>query len=405
MARASDEERRPNELRDRAAELAIPSAQIPPDTDVACDPLPDDWNALAEQLADSFASVREPSNGERAVLVNFAHLCLRFAHMEQRVQGEILCEIPAHIPVITGRRAASLVEEAEQLAKAERANLGIPSGPVEDLAQLLDERGIKVISRPHANRSHTGAFLFDEHTGPALLSLAATESPAGRFVVAHEYCHLLADIDPYENRLCLHSVGTDPHPAAGGALIEDEALLAEAETDALALAEIRADLFARAFLLPGAHFLDTLRMFQIAPRRDLSLARLADVACYYGVDAATALKRLVDLRVLSASTVLPMLAALPSSEAGTEPAGPGVDSVPTNSIGTLYPEPAARFVNLSLALYLKHQTSLDQTATLLGIDRDAVEQLLSWSEPRPTRQSGTRECPPAGRAPGDHQPR
>jgi hypothetical protein len=203
-----------------------------------------------------------------------------------------------------------------------------------------------------------GAFLFDPRTGPALLTLAPTATPRGRAIVAHEYCHLLADIDPYENRFCpeagrLGARAVRPTPGVSAA---------DLAFDEIEIAELRADLFARALLVPENHFRRALRDFGPGP------SRLADVAYYYGVEASLIESRLADLG-------LPPHPAGPPPEADA-PAAP--DGGPR-----LFPSPAARFVNLSLALFLKGKVTLEQMARLLGTDAASAMRFLAWSDVAP----------------------
>jgi Zn-dependent peptidase ImmA (M78 family) len=342
---------------------------------VRFEPLPRDWDEQAAALADTFLSISDPHASEREALQRFAHFCLRFAHMEKRIQGEIIFNLSAHSAVVRGEHAPGLLEEAENLAGQERRNLDVPDGAIEDLADLLDDRGIKAVQWPSPpGVRRCGAFLFDASTGPALLSMAPSASVACRFILAHEYGHLLADVDPYENRFCPQPSLAESGTHGGGRLFE-AGQLPHAAVGGLEVAEVRADLFARAFLMPATHFLSSLKLFGIRPQPELDLTRLADLAFYYGVETAVALARLADLRVLPAAEVraigaqhasLPEVPPLPAAE--HEP-GAGCAS-----------RPPARFANLGMAMFLRRLVSLEQMAALLGIDQAAAMEFLSWTE-------------------------
>jgi len=339
------------------------------------EPLPRDWDEQAAALADTFLCTSDPHDSEREVLQRFAHFCLRFAHMEKRIQGEIIFDLSAHPAVVRGEHAPGLLEEAENLAGQERRNLDVPDGAIEDLADLLDDRGIKAVQWPSPPGVRPcGAFLFDASTGPALLSVAPSASVACRFILAHEYGHLLADVDPYENRFCPQPSLAESGTHGGGRLF-DAGQLPHAAVGGLEVAEMRADLFARAFLMPATHFLNSLKLFAIQPQRELDLTRLADLAFYYGVGTGAALARLADLRMLPAAEVraigaqnasLPEVPPLPA--AAHEP-GAGCSS-----------HPPARFVNLGMAMFLRRLVSLEQMAALLGIDQAAAMEFLAWTE-------------------------
>jgi Zn-dependent peptidase ImmA (M78 family) len=368
----SHEHHDPEDLR-RRADATPPDADAEAAAETA--PLPDDWDEQAASLAQSFIAPLEHAREERTLLTDFAHLCLRFAHMEERLQGSLLCELPAHLTVIRGEHPDRLAAEAEHLARVERGNLEVPEGPIEDLADLLDTRGIKVIECTRAPMRRAGAFLFDPRTGPALLCQCPVDTPAGRAVLAHEYCHLLTDVDPYENRFCppagAAATGVAPTPGDSAA---------DLAFDDLDVAELRAELFARAFLLPADHFRRTLEMFGVHPGADLSLPRLADVAYYYGVESSLALRRLADLGRIPASARGAMLGLPPGNGTDTWVLEPGPNGTPHPG---LFPVPATRFVNLSLALFIRRRISLEQMAYLLGIEPAAAQRFVAWSEAPP----------------------
>ncbi|MBP6876041.1 MAG: ImmA/IrrE family metallo-endopeptidase [Candidatus Eisenbacteria bacterium] len=338
------------------------------------EPLPRDWEERSAELADTFLSLDDLQAEQRDVIRQFVHLCLRFAHMERRIQGEVIYDLSTHASVVRREHAGDLVHDAEELACAERENFEMPAGPIEDLADLLDDRGIKAIQWPvPQGLTRAGAFLFDAATGPALLSLAPPDSPAGRFILAHEYGHLLADVDPYENRFCLSSDDSASQAMGGGRLFE-QGELPPARVGGFAVSEMRADLFARAFLMPAEHFLHSAKLFDVHPKA-LKLSRLADLAYYYGVESAAALHRLADLGLLPVTEARAIRAesdALDAKEASQR----GVEEV---CLDCAVHHPV-RFVNLGMAMYLKRLVSLDQMATLLGIDRAAAKRFLTFAE-------------------------
>jgi Zn-dependent peptidase ImmA (M78 family) len=324
------------------------------------EPLPSDWGQRATAMSERFLLPRMLLPAEQACIQRFAHLCLRYAYSERRIQGDILCDIPAHLSVLRGQQHPSLEEEAESLAQAERENLGVPPGPIEDLGELLDERGIKILEWPEPAGHPAGAFLFEEETGPALLALTCPGSPQRAFILAHEYCHLLADVDPYESRFCTHG----DYPRADGSLLAQNELADPAE-DTL-IPERRADLFARSLLMPREHFLDTLGEFGMSDPADIHLGRLQDLAFYYRVDTAAILGRLVDLEQLSI-----VEARLLDAEQVPGPSGPAHQPDP---IATL----PRRFVDLSLALYMRREVSRTQLGVLLDLAPDRLKAFLDW---------------------------
>jgi Zn-dependent peptidase ImmA (M78 family) len=288
-------------------------------------------------------------------------------------------------------RERNLCEESESLATAERHRLELPDGPIEDLAQLLDDRGIKVIEWDRPAGMHAGAFLFDSDTGPALLSLAPAGSAASRFILAHEYCHLLADVDPYENRFCLHGSGDGCAEARFGGRLPGERMPGD-EHECFGRPESRADHFARAFLLPKDHFSRTLGDFGEGGRRGFHLQRLNELAFYYGVDTPVVLNRLADLGFLPASEAAAMATCreLARAPLATPPvATPPIAERPITSrpdaVHPAAPKSAqaletlpVRFVHLCLTLFVSRIAARDHLSRLLDVDARAVNRLIGW---------------------------
>lgn len=340
-------------------------------------PLPNDWDERAAELVEGFLAPRTVTGEERDQLARFVHICLRFAYLEKRLQGDILCELPVHLSVLEGAAHPSLIEEAEQFAESERRNLELEDGPIEDLAELFDDRGIKVIAWPHPEISAAGAFLFETDTGPALFCLAPVDSPQGRFALSHAYCHLLADVDPYENRFCPgEAAPTDDLAAHGGRLLEDAG--PEDPFDETALPELRADLFARAFLVPRAAFTQVLEDFGEGGAAGFHPEGLKGVALYFGVTPEVILNRLIDMEILPRSKAAALghaIEAVPADEETLAQESP-------DRLSTL----PHRCVNLALALFLKGQISREQMRVLLDIEEDALKRFLAWIELPPEEE-------------------
>ncbi len=369
----------PNESKDRAEEQVAPEALAVP--------LPEDWPERTEALAQSWVCTRQPRDPELHQLESFTSLCLRYGYLEKRVQGEILCDIPAHLAILRGDQFDDLLLECEALADAEREGLGLEPGPIEDLAEVLDARGIKTIELPPPAPTYSGAFLFENDTGPALLSMAPINSPSSRFIIAHQYCHLLADVDPYANRFCAHEAPGKAEgsqlkgPTWGGRLLETSHLDPDDET---ALPELRADLFARCLLVPRDHFVATLREFGQGKRGRYELERLTHIAFYYSVPEAVIVHRLMDLELIplerAQALITDLQAAWPEGRA-EEPLGiPAITTVGWDLADPLPVGLPVRFVNLSLALFIQGRLTPDQIGKVLGADEDTVRQLLEWVE-------------------------
>jgi|GEM_PF-2101663 len=351
-------------------------------------PLPTDWQERASEISDQFLSDRSVTESERLSLERFVFTSLKFAYLEKRIQSEIICDIPTSLGTIDESTSLTLLEEAELLAKTERINLEIPDGPVEYLAEILDDRGIKVFEWPHPTGDFAGGFLFAKETGPALLVLGPKESPLSQFSLAHQYCHLLADNNPYENRFC--TLCTSPVKdilALGGRMLEQSDF--ENPFDEISLAESRADLFARCFLLPAEHFQKTLHDFS-ETGDPYDLERLSNIAFYYGVTTPLVINRLVDLELLPLDKAKGLSEQIRSAmlrndnEAGLLAESPKPTNKPEpdddDRLETLFSRLPKRNITLAIALLMKGQISKEQVGYLLDIGAPLLDTFLAWTE-------------------------
>ncbi len=192
------------------------------------------------------------------------------------------------------------IEGGEKLAREERNRLGAGNDALPDPALLLQGRGIAVAA-VELDRNISGFSLHDETTVGALIVTNASE-PADRqrFSIAHEYCHLLAD----------RKLG-------------NSTLSTSSDEELRKLAEVRANAFAAAFLMPlegVTRFLALLGKGSnpksavpsargseaVVGRRCITaeehMVRMHDVillASHFGVSRTMAIHRLYNLRLIS----------------------------------------------------------------------------------------------------------
>jgi Zn-dependent peptidase ImmA (M78 family) len=370
-----------------------PLNQAPPPEDAAyaekyareLPPLLEHWSARAAEIEESFLSPEKRTPLQRKALRRFANLCLRFADLEQRIEGAIVCEIPAHFGVIRGDDEPLCPEQGERLAQAERKRLGLPEGPIENLSEMLDERGIKILEWDSGTDEDSGAFLFEQDTGPALLALAPVGSHAGRFLLAHAYGHLLADVDPYENRFCRHGSPLQNGGMRSGGRAADSPV-PDYATESRERIEARADRFARALLLPADHFRESLGMFGQGGPYGFDLQRLGELGFYYGVETGVVLQRLSDLHLAPDERVALLASELAHGRRSADrqrPLSEGAEaSAATDATGAEEPgivgQLPARFVNLCLALFVKRIASRAQLGRLLNLDPVTVDRMIGW---------------------------
>lgn len=170
------------------------------------------------------------------------------------------------MPSVAVPRRGSALVQGKALAAATRDALGLGSGPVGDLAVLLEERfGTHVAAQPIAGDVH-GICVSDGKVSVVLLN-TNDRWARQRFTLAHELAHLLVgDLELYE------------------VMWRDE------RED---LPERRADAFAAHFLAPD----DGIR--QVVAGRQVGSAVVAQLMDYFGVSLESMCWRLVNMKLLT----------------------------------------------------------------------------------------------------------
>ncbi len=292
----------------------------------------------------NFLGAPREGSDEAAILGEFLQIVDEFAFLERLIQGDILYELPVHPAVVA--MAAPAAAEGERLASEERALLPAEDGLVIDLPEALDDMGIKVLRLDPDGGEPSGAplfgaFHFEGETGPALLVGADPARAEAAFVLAHEFGHLIADVDPYRARCCRWEPGTLRNLAPSP---EEE----------------RADRFARALLLPDE--------------------QVREACSDLGRTGAPTLEQLAGL-----FEVPPVLVALRLAEIGLEEA---VTEAEPGAAGSLTGPPAGaarriglpeRFVNLALAAYSERVLESVELARFLRITPEEAERMIGWA--------------------------
>jgi len=292
---------------------------------------------------ESFVADPLMTGAERTEVLEFVRLTRQFAFLERLIQGKIFFDLPVHMEIFAGEPMPPEAQ-AEAMAREEREILGLGIEPGTGLAETLDNQGIKVFRRCHGPEPPTivnGAFYFAGEAGPALLASAFEGCADVVFVLAHEYGHLVMDVNPYVSRFCRWRRGD----------LENE--------NPSSLEERRADRFARALLVPD----DLLK--GVKDHRDIE--RFAESLA---LPRAVVWRRMGDLGI-----------PRPEAPPPLEPAE--VEHEVDESRPTDLPE---RFVNLALAAYSTRILGKPELTRFLRVPHKRLEQFLQWS--RIPRQIG-----------------
>lgn len=135
---------------------------------------------------------------------------------------EIYAEIPNYAAEI--KSAGIAVQQGERVAYEERCRLRLGDAPIHGIAELLSEQGIWTATADLPD-SMSGLFIHNKSTGFGILVNAAHGLERRRFSYAHEIAHVLFD--------------------------REQSIRMTFQKNSSELAEMRANAFASAFLMPS----------------------------------------------------------------------------------------------------------------------------------------------------------
>lgn len=272
----------------------------------------------------------------------------RYARIEKKVLG------PAKVVYSpTSLQLASHAQDdalawGEHLARSERKRLALPSGPILELAHVIEEQGIKVLPRRFPPE-YSGGFFFDEQLGPCILVQATANESALQYSLAHQYAHFVADYDPYITTMC-------GWPTAA---VLDDPIELRAHHAALALLMPRADL---------ELYRDALGSADGAALSD-ELVRQWQV--YFELDPEQIFWRLLTLGWIDADGLQGMLQKDAELAARLRAPARVLDEQ------ALLP---ARFVRLVACAFGSGKVDIEAAARLLGTDLEGAENILGQFE-------------------------
>jgi len=209
----------------------------------------------------------------KGTIINFHELCRSYRDLRKLIRAP---EMPGP-PDYSSSRLTTL-DQAEELAEAERGSLGLNGQPIKDICDLLEgKRGIKTFHLPADPERFSGAFTYDGQLGACFLINSRHPNRRRTFTVAHEYAHCIA----HRNQLahidtCPTFEIKNPH-------------------------ERFANAFAASFLMPRRTVNEMLGQLVFPQRSALTAEVLVHLAIYFGVSFEAIGWRLVALRRLSLS--------------------------------------------------------------------------------------------------------
>lgn len=234
-----------------------------------------------------------------------------------------------------------LAQQAQELALDARHRLGLsPHGPIQSLVELLETHFFfRILVRDLPSRV-SGAFVFDDVTGPCILLNRRHPVSRQRWTLAHELGHFLTTRSHAEITLVEDSSGS--------------------------IAEKFANLFANLFLMPSAGLRNLFAEISGNDEK-FSLRHLVYMAHSFGVSIEAMARRLEDLDFLAKGTY--------------EMVQPGLKGqMKVDDPQTEKPLGWSRFLLMVSECLEKGLLSEGQAAAMLGLDRLEMREALSLFE-------------------------
>ena len=250
-------------------------------------------------------------------------------HVDRYLQVEELLDITSSVWEVPDGATyhAETVEGSELTAARVRKAWNLGGGPIPNMAELLEEHGIKVLKLDFP-RAVDGLTCFvhrtDETTVPVVVCSTGKSIERQRFTLAHELGHLVMDIPAGmpEEKIC--------------------------------------DRFASALLVPGGELIR-----EVGRRRlDFGFGELVEIKKTFGVSAAALVIRMRDLGIIGEATVTRIFRGIGRSWRTQEPCP------------LTQPESPKRFRRLCLRALAEDVISESKAAELLGLRVSEIERVM-----------------------------
>ena len=299
--------------------------------------------ALAEALEVSLSHLLSPSKVSLES-VEFRKLASTRARERAAVEGEVLDHVDRYLQVeeILGVATTmqerpdgapyriNTVEDAEGAATSVRSTWNLGGGPIADMTELMEERGIKVL-KVSLPKSVDGLSCHVRRVGgpdvPVVVCSTAKSLERQRFTIAHELGHMVLGIpsDVQEEKAC--------------------------------------NRFAGAFLAPEEELIR-----EVGRRRlNFGVAELIEIKIMFGISAAALVVRMRELDIITESTLQNIFRGIGSSWRNEEPR-------PLKRM-----ERPTRFRRLCLRALAENEISESKAAELLRLRVSEIERIMAGS--------------------------
>lgn len=293
------------------------------------------------------------SENEKPVIDDFLKICKDYIELEE------FNDIDKHLPFpfwkkpVRSKREA--IEDGERAATSLRRQLELGASPVKDLAAILENHGIKIIYRSLKSSHAWGFSISNKELGHCIFINSSCIRERRLFTLAHELGHIYMD---HKHSVTIFSEGNSP-----GAEIK------QAKTS---LPEVRANVFAAAFLMPKEKIEKLLENSKFK-KNDTSARHIIRYLChYFGVSYPAMVYRLYNLNYIGNKVRDELLQnPITSSLEYSEPEE------------IRFPE---RYFTLALEAYRSMRISIGKLADYLRIDLYNARRIIKELGIQQTRQ-------------------
>ncbi len=285
----------------------------------------------------------EISETDKSAVDDFISLSKDYSALENLLGVQDSSLLPCWAATIKSKWEA--VVQGEKTASDLRSYLNIGNAPALDLFNILDQRGMKVILRLLPNSKVWGFSITSKEFGHAIFVNTHSTRERQLFTLAHELGHSVMDRDHTATILT-------EKKSKDGDMREQELL-----------AEVRANAFAAAFLMPELEVKAAVLKMGVSEgaQEELGTATIDYLRKQFGVSYEAMLWRLVNLKVIS------------KKEREKFQPDSVDEEVPASNAPPSLPE---RYRALAIEAYRRAKISIGKLADLLRIDIYEARKLV-----------------------------